>query len=102
MQCLVLAGGLGTRMRPLTERVPKVMIEVGGIPFVDHQLALLARQGVRRVVFSIGYLGGMLRDHVGSGARWGLQACFVDEGEALRGTAGAIRLAIDCGRLDPG
>ena len=102
MQCLILAGGLGTRMRPATERVPKAMLPVAGRPFVDHQLELLARQGVRRVVFSIGFLGDMLSDHVGDGSRWGLQVCFIDEGPRLRGTAGAIRLAIDRGCLERG
>ena len=101
MQCLILAGGLGTRMRPITERIPKALIEVAGKPFVAHQLGLLARQGVRHVVFSIGYLGGLLQDYVGNGAPWGLDVTYVDEGEVLRGTAGAIRLAIDRGCLNP-
>jgi NDP-sugar pyrophosphorylase family protein len=102
MQCLILAGGLGTRMRPTTEMVPKAMIPVAGIPFIDHQLALLARQGVRRVVVSIGYLGCMLRAHVGDGSAWGLDVRFVDEGAVLRGTAGAIRLAADLDCLEAG
>lgn len=102
MQCLILAGGLGTRMRPATERIPKAMIEVVGHPFAHHQLTLLARQGVRRVVYCIGYLGGLLRDYVGDGARYGLAVDYVDEGEHLLGTAGAIRLAVDQGVMDQG
>jgi NDP-sugar pyrophosphorylase family protein len=102
MQGLILAGGLGTRMRPITEKIPKAMIEVAGYPFAHHQLTLLARQGVRRVVYAIGYRGDMLRDYVGDGARYGLDVQYTDEGEILRGTAGAIRLAVDSGCLDPG
>jgi NDP-sugar pyrophosphorylase family protein len=102
MQCVILAGGLGMRMRPLTDRIPKAMIEVAGKPFVDHQLALLVRQGVREAVFCIGHLGDSLRAYVSDGARWGLQVRFVDEGPLQLGTAGALRLAHDAGCLRPG
>jgi NDP-sugar pyrophosphorylase family protein len=101
MQCLILAGGLATRMRPLTETIPKAMIPVEGRPFVDHQLAWLAAHGVTDVILSIGYLGGAIRDHVGPGAQFGLRVRYVDEGTKLRGTAGAVRLALDEGVLEP-
>ncbi len=100
MQCVVLAGGLATRMRPLTERIPKALIPVAGKPFVDHQLAHLAEHGVTDVVLSIGYRGAELRAHVGDGARYRLRVRYVDEGDKLRGTAGALRLALDEGALD--
>lgn len=100
MQCLILAGGMGTRMRPLTEAVPKMLLEVAGRPFADWQLSWLAGQGVERVVLSIGHLGAALGQYVGDGSRWGLQVVSVDEGEELRGTGGAVRLAIDRGFLD--
>jgi NDP-sugar pyrophosphorylase family protein len=100
MQCVILAGGLATRMRPVTETIPKALIPVAGVPFVDHQLAWMAAHGVTRVVLSIGYRGDMLRDHVGDGGRWGLAVQVVDEGPNLRGTAGALRLALDRGALD--
>jgi len=99
VQCVVLAGGLGTRMRPWTDSVPKALLPVAGVPFVDHQLGLLASHGVCRVVFCIGYRGEMIRSFVGDGARWGVGVAYVDEGAALRGTAGALRLALDSGRL---
>ena len=102
MQCVILAGGLGTRMRAHTEQIPKAMIEVAGHPFVHHQLSLLARQGVRRVVMITGYRGGQLRDYVGEGARYGLQVGYVEEGDSLRGTGGALRFAADLGALDAG
>ncbi|HXJ20043.1 MAG TPA: sugar phosphate nucleotidyltransferase [Polyangia bacterium] len=101
MQCLILAGGLATRMRPITETIPKALIPVAGKPFVDHQLGWLAAHGVTDVVLSIGYLGGAIRDHVGDGAPLGLRVRYVDEGTRLRGTAGAVRLAYDEGVLEP-
>jgi NDP-sugar pyrophosphorylase family protein len=75
------------------------MLPVAGRPFVDHQLAWLARSGVTDAVLSIGYRGEMLRDHVGDGARFGLRVTYVDEGAELRGTAGALRLALSEGAL---
>jgi NDP-sugar pyrophosphorylase family protein len=101
MQCLILAGGLATRMRPLTETIPKAMLPAAGKPFVDHQLAWLAGHGVTDVVLSIGYLGEAIRDHVGAGQQFGLRVRYVDEGAKLRGTAGAVRLALDEGVLEP-
>lgn len=98
-QCLILAGGLATRMRPLTEKIPKSLIEVGGRPFAHHQLEWLAAHGVGEVIFCVGYRGEMIRDYVGSGERWGLAVRYVDEGADLRGTAGALRLALDQGVL---
>ena len=99
-QCVILAGGLATRMRPRTEVVPKILLAVAGRPFVEHQLEWLARHGVTEVVLSIGYLGEMVRDHVRDGARFGLAVSYVDEGAELRGTAGALRLALSRGALE--
>jgi NDP-sugar pyrophosphorylase family protein len=100
LQCVVLAGGLGTRMRPFTDAVPKALVPVLGRPFVDWQLELLAAQGVRRLVFCVGYRGALLREHAGDGSRWGVSITWVDEGDDLRGTAGALRLALDVGALE--
>lgn len=100
MQCVVLAGGRGTRMAPLTDSVPKALIPVAGKPFADWQLAWLAAEGVDRVTYSVGHLGGCIRDHVGSGERWGLDVRYVDEGSDLRGTGGALRLALERDALD--
>jgi NDP-sugar pyrophosphorylase family protein len=100
LQCVILAGGLGTRMRPLTETIPKALVPVLGTPFADWQLALLAEQGVERVVYCTGYRGEMLRAHVGDGSRFGLRVAWSDEGDRLLGTAGAIRLALDRAVLD--
>ena len=96
---MILAGGLGTRMRPLTETCPKALLPVSGQPFVHHQLEWLARHSVTDVVLSIGYLGEMIRSFVGDGRAWGLDVRYVDEGPRLRGTGGALRLALDQGVL---
>jgi NDP-sugar pyrophosphorylase family protein len=99
MQCVILAGGLGTRMRPRTETVPKALLEVSGRPFVDHQLAWLAGHGVGEVVLSVGHLGEQIEAHVGDGSRYGLAVRYVNEGPTLLGTAGALRLAAAEGAL---
>lgn len=78
-------------MWPRTERLPKVMLPVGGAPFVDLQLAHLADQGMAEVVLCIGHHGEQVRDHVGSGERWGLAVSYVDDGPSPLGTAGALR-----------
>jgi NDP-sugar pyrophosphorylase family protein len=86
----VLAGGLATRLRPITEKVPKALVEVAGRPFIDHQLALLHRNGVRRVVLCLGYLGEQVERHVGDGSAWGLEVRYSHDGERLLGTGGAL------------
>jgi MurNAc alpha-1-phosphate uridylyltransferase len=88
-------------MRPLTDRIPKTLIPVGGAPFAHHQLTWLAEQGVRQVIYSIGYKGDLIRAYVGDGRRWGLSVTYVDEGGDLRGTGGALRLALESGALPP-
>jgi NDP-sugar pyrophosphorylase family protein len=100
MQVVILAGGLGTRMRSVDSGVPKCLISVAGRPFADHQLSWLARRGVSDVLYSIGYLGEQIRAFVGDGARWNLKIRYVDEGAQLRGTAGALRLALDADLLE--
>jgi MurNAc alpha-1-phosphate uridylyltransferase len=99
MQCVILAGGLGTRLGALTKTVPKALVPIRGRPFVDYQLDWLARNSVEAVVFCIGYLGAQIVEHVGDGAAFGLAASYVEDGEALRGTGGALRRALDAGAL---
>jgi NDP-sugar pyrophosphorylase family protein len=100
MQCVILAGGLGTRMWPDAGTVPKTLLPVAGRPFADWQLEWLAGSGVDSVVYCIGFLGEQVRDHVADGSAFGLHVDFVDEGQELRGTAGALRLALDRGVLE--
>jgi NDP-sugar pyrophosphorylase family protein len=90
----ILAGGLATRLRPLTETVPKALLEVNGEPFLAHQLRLLAANGLRRVVLCTGHLGERLAAFAGNGARFGLEVSCSPDGERLLGTAGCVRRAL--------
>ena len=90
----ILSGGLATRLHPLTERIPKALVEVAGRPFVDWQLELLAAACIKRVVFCVGYLGEMIEAHVGDGARFGLEVAYSYDGPTLLGTGGALRQAL--------
>jgi NDP-sugar pyrophosphorylase family protein len=99
VQCLILAGGEGSRMWPLTESMPKILLPAGSRPFLDHQLELLHKHGIRDVVLAIGRHGHLVRDYAGDGARFGLQIRYSDEGAQLLGTGGAIRIAAERGLL---
>jgi NDP-sugar pyrophosphorylase family protein len=99
MQCVILAGGLGTRMWPEAKTIPKALLPVAGKPFATWQLSWLSLSGIESVVYCVGYLSRQIREHVGGGASWGLTVRYVDEGDQLRGTAGALRLACDEGAL---
>jgi NDP-sugar pyrophosphorylase family protein len=99
VQCLILAGGLGTRMWPLTRTTPKTLLPVAGVSFAHYQLSWLAGHGVREVVYSIGALGEQVRDFAGDGSRWGLRIAYVEDGPTPAGTGGALRRAFDAGAL---
>jgi len=89
----LLAGGLATRLRPITEKIPKALVELAGAPFIDHQLALLHRNGIRNVVMCLGYRGEMVEQHCGDGSRYGMQLRYAYDGDKLMGTGGAIARA---------
>lgn len=91
---VILAGGLATRLRPLTESIPKALLDVNGQPFVTHQINLLKKHGVREVVMCIGYLGKMLEEFLGDGSEFGMHIQYSYDGEKLLGTAGAIKKAL--------
>src|SRR5882757_2574734 len=80
----ILAGGLATRMRPTTKRIPKALLEVAGRPFIEHQLALLRREGVDRVVLCVGFLGEMIKARVGDGTGFGLSVSYSFDGDRRR------------------
>jgi NDP-sugar pyrophosphorylase family protein len=90
----ILAGGLAKRLRPASLTIPKSLIPVAGRPFIDHQMELLHRQGVREVVICCGYLGEQIEDHVRDGARFGLAVAYCRDGDPLLGTGGAIKKAL--------
>jgi D-sedoheptulose 7-phosphate isomerase len=91
---VILAGGLATRLRPVTEKIPKSMVEVAGEPFVAHQLRLLRAQGIQYAIFCVGYLCEQIEAYVGDGARFGMKVDYSLDGPVLLGTAGAIRNAM--------
>jgi MurNAc alpha-1-phosphate uridylyltransferase len=90
----ILAGGLATRLRPITETIPKALIEIAGEPFINHQLKYLKKQGISSVVLCIGYLGEMIKSVVGDGSQFGLQVHYSFDGPKLLGTGGAIKAAL--------
>jgi N-acetyl-alpha-D-muramate 1-phosphate uridylyltransferase len=90
----ILAGGLATRLRPVTDKTPKALLTVAGEPFVVHQLRLLRSQGIRKIVLCVGYLGDMIQTKVGDGSDLGLQIAYSFDGPTLLGTGGALRRAL--------
>jgi NDP-sugar pyrophosphorylase family protein len=90
----ILAGGLGTRLRPLTEITPKALLPIRGEPFIAHQLRLLRSRGIERVVLCVGYLGEQVRDFVAGGEAFGLEVDYSWDGPVPLGTAGALQRAL--------
>jgi NDP-sugar pyrophosphorylase family protein len=90
----ILAGGLATRLKPLTEKIPKVLVPVAGRPFLAHQLQLLRAQGLRRVVLCVGHLGELVVREFGDGAAHGVQLEYSFDGPKLLGTGGALKQAL--------
>src|ERR1039458_9104884 len=86
----ILAGGLATRLRPITETVPKALIDVAGEPLLAHPLRLRRRHGFGRVVLLVGYLGEKIQAFAGDGGAFGLQVEYAFDGPQLLGTAGAL------------
>lgn len=90
----ILAGGLATRLRPLTEKIPKALIDVAGRPFIVHQLDYLKTQGITRIVLCTGYLGEQIESVVGNGRSFGMTVTYSPDGPVLLGTGGALRKAL--------
>lgn len=88
---VVMAGGMGTRLRPLTDTVPKPLIPVAGRPILDHILSRLHAEGIDEVVLSLNHLGDQIRGHIGDGSRYGTRVNYLTERKRL-GTAGALSL----------
>jgi NDP-sugar pyrophosphorylase family protein len=90
----ILAGGLATRLLPITETIPKSLIDVAGKPFIVRQLDYLRRQGITLVVLCVSYLGEQVEAVVGDGSAFGLDVCYSWDGPHLLGTGGALRQAL--------
>ncbi|OFV92892.1 MAG: nucleotidyl transferase [Acidobacteria bacterium RIFCSPLOWO2_02_FULL_64_15] len=94
MSVAILAGGLATRLRPITEQIPKSLVDVAGKPFAAHQVELLRRHGLTDIVFLVGHLGEMVRDALGDGTSVGVRLRYVFDGPGHLGTGGAVRNAL--------
>ena len=88
---VIMAGGEGTRLRPLTEKIPKPMLEINGIPLLERQIRALEKSGVKTIYISINYLGQIIKDHFLDGSRFGVTIHYLQEDKKL-GTAGALSL----------
>jgi NDP-sugar pyrophosphorylase family protein len=93
---VILAGGLATRLYPLTEKIPKSLLCFNGEPFIMHQLKLLQKKGIRKVIICAGYLGEQIVAAVGNGEKLGIKILYAYDGEMLLGTGGALKNA--CGQ----
>ena len=90
----ILAGGLATRLRPITKTIPKALVPVAGRPFVLWQLEYLRDQGVSRVVLCTGYRSTQIAQIVGDGSEFGIVGEYSDDGTTLLGTGGALGKAL--------
>ncbi len=90
----ILAGGLSTRLRPATDKIPKALLSVAGEPFLIHQLRLLHSQGLGKIVLCVGYLGKMIEAELGDGSSLDMQIAYSFDGPTLLGTGGALKSAL--------
>jgi NDP-sugar pyrophosphorylase family protein len=91
-QAVILAGGKGTRLRPLTENIPKPMIDINGKPFLEYQILLLKKYGINDIILSVGYMKEKILGHFGDGSKLGVNITYSKEDKAM-GTGGALKLA---------
>jgi NDP-sugar pyrophosphorylase family protein len=91
---VILAGGLANRLRPLTEKIPKALVEVAGRPFLEHQIELLKRNAINDIILCVGYLGEMIQKRYGDGAALGVRIRYSFDGSKPLGTGGAIIKAL--------
>jgi MurNAc alpha-1-phosphate uridylyltransferase len=90
MRAMVLAAGRGERMGPLTAAQPKSLLEVNGVPLIEHQIARLKSCGVGHIVVNLSYRGAQIRERLGDGTRFGIAIAYSEEGEPPLETAGGI------------
>ncbi len=85
---------MATRLRPITEKIPKLLVEIAGEPFFSHQLRLLKKNGLTKIVLCVGYLGEMIVEQYGDGSKWGVSIEYAFDGPKLLGTGGALIAAL--------
>jgi NDP-sugar pyrophosphorylase family protein len=91
MKAMVLAAGQGTRLHPLTERIPKALVPVAGRPMIEYSLLLLKRYGIRDIIINLHHLGDQIESHLGDGAQLGLQITYSKEPELLDTGGGLLK-----------
>lgn len=94
-QLVLLAGGKATRLRPVTETIPKSMLEVAGKPFIAHQLELVRKNAIEKVLVCASFLGEQIKNYLGDGSRFGMSVEYSFDGDELLGTGGAIKKAMN-------
>ena len=94
MRAMILAAGRGERLRPLTDEIPKALVEVAGKSLLEHHLERVRAAGIESVVINLGWHGERIADRIGSGARYGLEITYSDEGEQILETGGGICKAL--------
>lgn len=92
IQVVILAGGKGSRLMPLTEKIPKSMVKINGVPFLEIILRNLKSKGINRIVLCVGYLSYVIEDYFHTGQKLNLKISYSHENQVL-GTAGAIKNA---------
>lgn len=92
-QIVILAGGLATRLRPITEKIPKSMVAVAGKPFLEHQIALCKKNGISEIILCVGHLWEQIRDHFDDGKKFGVKIIYSIENERMD-TGGALKNAL--------
>jgi MurNAc alpha-1-phosphate uridylyltransferase len=98
---MVLAAGRGERMRPLTDRLPKPLLEAGGHRLIEYHLSALARHGITEIVVNLSWLGERIRETLGGGDRYGVSIRYSDEGPEAYGTGGGLFAALPLLGADP-
>jgi N-acetyl-alpha-D-muramate 1-phosphate uridylyltransferase len=98
---MVLAAGRGERLRPLTDTMPKALVEVAGVSLIERQLARLSKAGVGTAVINLGWMGDAIVERVGDGSRFGLQVVYSPEYDEVLETGGGIRRALPLFGRDP-
>ena len=93
-KAIILSAGYGKRLRPLTDRIPKPLVPVGGKPLIVHHLEKLAASGFREIVINLGHLGSKIPEALGNGSSWGLSIAYSDEGPEPLETGGGITKAL--------
>lgn len=95
---VVLCGGMGTRLQPITYEIPKTLIPIQGRPLIDHLFDLFKRHGVRSTTLSVGHMKEKIKDHINDGFKFGMDVSYAEEDEPM-GTAGALRILKESGLL---